>query len=49
MSGATSKSMERLDNGFMARPVERLAEAQRIFDERAVKHTLQHRSDDHGE
>jgi hypothetical protein len=46
MSGATSKAMERLDNGFMARPVERLSEAQRIFAERAAEHQRQHRSTD---
>lgn len=46
MSGASSRSMEVLDNGFMARPVERLSETQRILSERATEHQRQFRSED---
>lgn len=44
--GGSSKAMEVLDNGFMARPVERLADAQRIFQERGIQNTLANRTDD---
>lgn len=46
MSGATTKTMEVLDNGYMARPVERLADAERIFAERATTHQHEFRSGD---
>lgn len=41
MTGATSKAMEVLDNGLMARPIERLADAERIYSERAAKHSIE--------
>ncbi|WNM70304.1 hypothetical protein [Myxococcus phage Mx1] len=41
----SSQAMEKFDNGFMARPVERLADAERIFTERAAQHSLQTRDD----
>lgn len=37
-SGATSQVKERLDNGLMPRAVERLADAERLFKERAQNH-----------
>jgi DNA-directed RNA polymerase subunit RPC12/RpoP len=33
--GITSTKFERLDNGFMAKPVERPADAERLYKERA--------------
>lgn len=36
--GASSKIVETLDNGIMARKVERLADAERIFKERSENH-----------
>lgn len=37
-SGPTSRVVERLDNGAMSRPLERLSEAERIFKEYARVH-----------
>lgn len=34
-SGLSATKIERLDNGIMARPVERPADAERLYDERA--------------
>lgn len=34
-SGLSATKMEKLDNGAMARPVERPADAERLYDERA--------------
>lgn len=36
-TGPTTKKMEKLDNGAMPRAVERLADAERIMKERALK------------
>jgi transcription elongation factor Elf1 len=41
IQGPTSRTTETFDNGF-SRPVERLVDAERIFQERATKHTLDH-------
>lgn len=40
-SPATSQNVEILDNGFSAKPVERYSDAERLFKERADKHTLE--------
>lgn len=46
MSPPSTKTMEVLDNGRMAKPVERLADAERIFAERATSHQRQYGSND---
>jgi hypothetical protein len=38
MKGGTSKTMEVFDSITMAKPLERLVDAQRIFEERATLH-----------
>lgn len=45
MSGATSQATETFDSPTMARPMVRLADAERIFAERATEHKLQYGSD----
>ena len=36
-SGASSQAVERLDNGLMPKAVERIADAERLYKERANK------------
>jgi DNA-directed RNA polymerase subunit RPC12/RpoP len=45
LRGPTSRTMEVLDNGLMPRPVERLAETERIMTERATMHSRPHIDD----
>lgn len=42
MGAPSSKAMEVLDNGLMARRVERLADSERIIQERSAQHTRDH-------
>lgn len=47
MQAASSQTMEVLDNGLIARRVERLSEAERIFKEREIAHDLKHGQKDY--
>lgn len=42
---ATIQNVEILDNGLAAKPIERYADAERLFTERAEKHTLEHKEE----
>lgn len=47
MQAASSQTMEVLDNGLVARRVERLSEAERIFKEREIAHDLKYGQKDY--
>ena len=38
MNGPSARVVEKLDNGVMSRSVERLADAERLYKDRAAKH-----------